>query len=268
MARHNLSQLLHALPYHTQAFLNTFLDNNVRPDGRLMKMCRKTTITKGVLTRNASGSSLVTLGSTQVMAATSLLVGTPAAASPQSGDLIVTSPQYSTWLQRVLRESGIVNLSATALCIVHARAAWRIQILVQVLNDDGNVRDAMLLAAVAALQDTILPKTVVDKNGIVHIVEDKSENDDERRLCGESTDIPIPLTVGFIRHDKEVLFLVDPSLLEEQECDSSCCMVVNTASGEIVNCELAGNLSISSQQLALVAQMAKGRAQELMELLK
>ena len=82
------------------------------------------------------------------------------------------------------------------------------------------------------------------------------------------SNIPIPLSVGILQlHKMEKLLLVDPTRMEEEHCDSSCCIVVNANSNHVVNCELSGSLSISSQQLALVAQMARGRALELVDLL-
>ena len=131
------------------------MESKVRPDGRVLGASRKTSITTNILTRNAAGSSLVTIGNTQVLAAISLLVGTPAADFGDCGDLIVISSHYSTWLERVLRTSGLMDFQS--LCILPNKAAWRVQVILQVLNDDGNVRDGMLLAAVAALLDAKLP---------------------------------------------------------------------------------------------------------------
>mmetsp|Transcript_7918 Transcript_7918/g.14408 ORF Transcript_7918/g.14408 Transcript_7918/m.14408 type:complete len:294 (+) Transcript_7918:49-930(+) len=256
----------------SKAFLTTFLENKVRPDGRVFLSSRPTSITTGILTRNAVGSALVTIGNTQVLAAISLLVGTPAAEFGEYGDLTVTSSHYATWLERVLRTSGLM-LDLKSLCILPNKAAWRVQVILQVLNDDGNIRDCMLLAAVAALLNARLPPVVVDKDGIVSIQVDDEKEDHFAKVCGDSStnNIPIPLTVGFLQLDKkEMTLLVDPTQLEEEHCDSTCCIVVtgaNMNSNQVVNCEVSGRVSISSQQLALVAQMAKGRARELLELL-
>jgi len=269
--RRNHSQL-HYPTCTLQSFLNTFLEKDVRCDGRMFSQCRSTTITSGVVTRNAAGSALVCIGSTQILAAVSLQVGTPAAGFMESGDLVVTSPQHSTWLERVLRESGLVDLNA--LSIISGNAAWRLQVMVMILNDDGNTRDAMLLASVAALRNTTLPDTVVDKSGVVCMVESErgsgGGDDAKTPLCALSKDIPIPLTVGFITtsDSENTLLLVDPSVLEEKLCESTCCMLVNSSTQDVVNCELSGSIAITSQQLALVAQMAQGRAQELTSLLE
>jgi exosome complex RNA-binding protein Rrp42 (RNase PH superfamily) len=273
----------------SKAFLTTFLENKVRPDGRLFLSSRPTSITTGILTRNAAaGSALVTMGNTQVLAAISLLVGTPAAEFGEDGDLTVittsSSHYYATWLERVLRTSDLMMLDMKkSLCILPNKAAWRVQVILQVLNDDGNIRDCMLLAAVAALSNAKLPPVVVDKqDGIVSIVQE-DENHFVTKLCGGDDDsstnnIPIPLTVGFVQLDnkkEEMTILVDPTRLEEEHCDSTCCIVVtagaannmNNTTNRVVNCEVSGRVAISSQQLALVAQMAKGRARELFELL-
>jgi exosome complex RNA-binding protein Rrp42 (RNase PH superfamily) len=230
------------------------------------------------------------MGNTQVLAAISLLVGTPAAEFGEDGDLtvITTTPSSShcdaTWLERVLRTSDLMMLDMKkSLCILPNKAAWRVQVILQVLNDDGNIRDCMLLAAVAALSNAKLPPVVVDKqDGIVSIVQE-DENHFVTKLCGGDDDsstnnIPIPLTVGFVQLDnkkEEMTILVDPTRLEEEHCDSTCCIVVtagaannmNNTTNRVVNCEVSGRVAISSQQLALVAQMAKGRARELFELL-
>ena len=171
-----------------------------------------------------------------------------------------------------------------SLCILPNKAAWRVQVVLQVLNDDGNIRDCMLLAAVAALSNAKLPPVVVDKqDGIVSIVQEEDEDHFVTKLCGggdsSTNNIPIPLTVGFVQLDnkkEEMTILVDPTRLEEEHCDSTCCIVVtagaannmnNATTNQVVNCEVSGRVAISSQQLALVAQMAKGRARELFELL-
>ena len=203
------------------------------------------------------------LGHTQVVATTTLLVGTPAAGHASRGDLVVNSPHKATWLQRVLMESDLVDFER--LSIVQGQSAWRLQVVLVVLNDDGNLSDAMLLAAVAALRDTMLPNTMVDKEGVVHIAQGESTS-----LCAAVCNLPIPLTAGFVKNvnDNELL-LVDPTKLEQEHAvESTLTMVVSSETKEIVNVDLAGSVAVSAQQLALVAQMALGRAQEVASLLQ
>ena len=232
----------------------------------MFSRARSTTITSGVVTRNAAGSALACLGHSQCMAAVTLQVGTPAAGHAENGDVVVTSPHYSTWLERVIWESGLVDMAQ--LAIVPAQAAWRVQISMLVFNHDGNLKDCMLLAAVAALRDTKLPTTVVDKNGLVHIQKDSHNARTSLLPAATNHNIPIPLTVGILQTHNDTILLVDPTLLEQDVCQSSCTVVVNAATKEICNVDFSGSIAISSQQLALVTQMALGRAQELTVLLE
>lgn len=79
---------------------------------------------------------------------------------------------------------------------------------------------------------------------------------------------PGPLTVGLINNSATLLLLVDPSLFEEKECESACCLVASTSTSEILSCELSRNLPTTAKQLTLAAQMAQGCVQEILGLLK
>jgi exosome complex RNA-binding protein Rrp42 (RNase PH superfamily) len=254
-----------------------FVSNNVRSDGRLFHKCRATTVTVGVLMRNTVGSALVCMGHTQVVAAITLQVGTPSPAVSCSGsgdtndgggDLVVYSQVDSTYLERIL----CTCLCPKSLVIIPQKSAWRLQIVIQVLNDNGNVRDASLIAALAALKNTKLPTTQVDRDGIVSILETGGGGG----VGGMpplilSTTVGIPLTVGILRHDNDdddkrgEIILVDPTTEEEQLVETKLTMVV-TSCGKVSNVELAGRITF--QQLTLVAKMAQGRAQEIMQLLE
>ena len=71
-------------------YLKTFTDQNVRSDGRPMHHARETTFLRGVLTRNTYGSALIRMGNTRVVAAVTLSVGRPTAASPNYGEVDVS----------------------------------------------------------------------------------------------------------------------------------------------------------------------------------
>lgn len=248
-----------------------FVSNNVRSDGRLFHKCRATTVTVGVLMRNTVGSALVCMGHTQVIAAITLQVGTPSPACSGSGDtndgggdLVVYSQVDSTYLERIL----CTCLCRKSLVIIPQKSAWRLQIVIQVLNDNGNVRDASLIAALAALKNTKLPTTQVDRDGIVSILETGGGGGTPPLIL--STTVGIPLTVGILRHDNDndkrgEIILVDPTTEEEQLVETKLTMVV-TSCGNVSNVELAGRITF--QQLTFVAKMAQGRAQEIMQLLE
>jgi exosome complex RNA-binding protein Rrp42 (RNase PH superfamily) len=271
-----------------------FLANNVRSDGRFFLKCRPTTITRGVLKRNAAGSSLVCLGNTQVMAAVSPCVGTvvtptnasASAASEIMGDIIVVSENDSTYLQRILTgciplQSLSITTTSSSSTAAPKKMAWRLQIVIFVLNNDGNVRDASLIAAVAALKDTILPPVTVNnsKDGVVQLLDIDTHDDDNKNGTPLSlSNIFIPLTVGICNcsssskrdngeeEARRIILLCDVTTEEEILVETKITMVVHPHTGEILNVESTGR--ITSQQLALVAKMARGRAQEVLQLLE
>lgn len=273
-----------------KTFLSQFLTQQTRPDGRLLHQCRPTTLSRGILTRNAVGSSLVKMGDTQVCAAVSLEVGQPTAAHPKAGDLLVSySHECSGWLQRVLVESGcVLGLSTTAstrssnntsihsLCLVQGKAAWRLNITLMLLNDSGNVRDASLMAAVAALGNTKLPAVELNSDGIVCIVEQQENGTTPLQL--DKDRIPIPLTValygGTDKYDQEkridetnnTMLLCDPTRLEEENQGGYMTVVV-TPEQTFLNVDQCGTVRLDSRELSLAAHMAFGRAKEMKSLL-
>ena len=171
----------------------------------------------------------------------------------------------SSWLQRVLVDSEWIDFSK--LCILEGQSAWRLQVVLFVLCDDGNVADAALLAAVAALIDTSLPTTTTDLKGVVQTL----KGDKRIPLPLNENRTPIPLTVGWYRNNDESMslqLLVDPSEIETHHLVTTCAtFVVTSDTNEILNVDQAGLHSLSSRELARVAQMAFGRAAELKPLL-
>lgn len=84
-------------------YLSQFLKVNTRPSARPLHTARPTTILQSTLTRNASGSALVRIGETRVLAGTTLMVGKPSASSPKCGDISIKidmgplcSPKYNS----------------------------------------------------------------------------------------------------------------------------------------------------------------------------
>lgn len=278
-----------------KGFLRKFTDDNVRPDGRPLHAARPTTIVKGVLPRNSHGSSLVRLGETQVLAAITLLVGTPGASSPEHGDVEVRlsvgplcSGRYDlsgrlmqtesssssggggggsisdpeaveSFVQRTIRSSEALDL--VQLGLERGRSAWRIRVGLLALNHDGNMEDSCLLAAMAALADLKLPRTKVEEDGIVRIVpgpnsENCADGGTKLRLCK----VPIPLTIGVF----DGKMLVDLTAQEEAVCRGSVTAVVTTDE-EVVSLTKLGAAGLKATELAACVTLAFGRAKELEE---
>jgi exosome complex RNA-binding protein Rrp42 (RNase PH superfamily) len=186
------------------------------------------------------------------------------------------------YLNRLLEET----LDLEQLSIVPEQAAFRLFITVQILNHDGNIRDACLLACVAALTDTKLPTNTIWQDGKVwlrdgDVVEgnkedakssdgkkDGSELESFRQL--QIPVVPVPLSMGVwydVESDKTHL-IVDPSEEEDSALTSRMTVVVNAMDPvQILLLDLSGRHAVSKTELALATRMAAGRAEELRDVL-
>ena len=169
------------------------------------------------------------------------------------------------------------------------KSAWRVRISIHIINHDGNLWDASLLCACAALGDLRLPVVEVDRrSGGVRIVsnEDLLDNNDggakhnnntkvERRKGQSLTlgPLPVPLTIAILPSNDESnskdILLVDPTHLEEDVSSGNSVTVVCNTNKEIVEFHKKGSSTrLSVDQIKAVASMGFGRAQELETLVK
>lgn len=297
-----------AISLDPKAYIPEFWKQKTRPDGRIFAQARKTTVVAGVLERNALGSALVKFSSssemdsagsaaetadtsnsylpkptkntaTHVLAGVTAEVGQPAAGE---GDLKITlMPQNAvleSWLQRLLLQ--VVDLEQ--LGIMKGKSAFGLDITIAVLNDDGNIGDVCLLAAMAALRDTQLPPIVVQDGRVYTLQNDNALKQVPSSLATFTAKkislpiVPLSLTMGVtslktkgeITNRSEQKWLVDPSKEEESVCDGSITIVVNALNvDQILSLEYQGNVSLTQSSIAIGVQMAKSRAIELWPLL-
>ncbi|MEM2866130.1 MAG: exosome complex protein Rrp42 [Candidatus Hadarchaeales archaeon] len=144
-----------------------------RVDGRALDQYREVSIERGII-GTAQGSALVKLGNTQVMVGVKLEKGEPFPDTPTSGILVVNaellplaSPTFEPGppnenaielarvVDRTIRESQMIDLEK--LCIKEGEEVWAVFIDIYVLDHDGNLIDASVLASVAALYDVKPP---------------------------------------------------------------------------------------------------------------
>ena len=163
-----------------------YWNENIRCDGRTFSESRSLSLTTSIVSTSSS-SCLVKLGASTVLVGISLLVGTPLAIAPEDGELDITialSPIASSefmigqmkdqsavlvhWLSRILLSTPVVCLSD--LCIEKGVHAWKIQMDILVIDDDGNLKDTILSGALAALKTCTLPAVDVNEEGHVEIV--------------------------------------------------------------------------------------------------
>jgi ribosomal RNA-processing protein RRP42 (EC 3.1.13.-) len=149
-----------------ESYLNLYRKGQ-RADERDFYSPRKITIQTNVLEK-ANGSSLVKLGNTQVMAGIKIEPGEPFFDTPDQGVLQVhaelvplASPQFEPGppdensielarvIDRSLRDPKAIDLNS--LVIRHGDKVWMIWLDLYILDYDGNLFDASMLAAMAAL---------------------------------------------------------------------------------------------------------------------
>lgn len=152
----------------------SMLKKGLRPDNRDLNTPRLIEISTGVIDK-AEGSAIVKLGGTQVMAGVKADVGTPYRDTPNQGGLMVhaefvplASPLFEPGppdenaielariVDRSLREVRAVDLES--LVIRRGEKAWFLWIDLYILDHNGNLYDASMMAAMAALATTRLPE--------------------------------------------------------------------------------------------------------------
>lgn len=210
-----------------------FLENGVRPDGRVLGLSREVTVGLDAVS-SADSSALVKLGSTIVMAGVKLEVMKPSDEEPEAGSLVLgvevtpmsapdvrpgrtpeAAHSVAEQLHAVLATGGA--LDATELCIRKSSAAWVLYCDVYVLNSDGCLLDACLIAAVAALSALKLPEVPLTKDGQVIIPGSGGEVGsvvETRRLRLKR--VPLSLTCGL----RGGQLISDPTAEEEQLMES------------------------------------------------
>lgn len=63
---------------------------------------------------------------------------------------------FQRMIDKVLKQSRAIDREG--LCIVQGRIAWRVEIDILCINEDGNIGDACFLAGVLAIMNTRVPE--------------------------------------------------------------------------------------------------------------
>jgi exosome complex RNA-binding protein Rrp42 (RNase PH superfamily) len=264
---------------HMQLTIESYWTHRTRPDGRLFSQCRQLSITRSILRKTTYGSALLCVGSTRVvLAGVNLLVGRIVVPGG-GGDVNVTvhssssssmdTSIFQSWLERTLQET----LDLQQLIIDgNSNQAFSLKIGLQLLSENvGNLRDVCLLAALAALQDIVLPDTTTetDKKNKIGTVYLKQHSQHDPRRHFKLPVVGIPLTLGLWRNtasggDQKLEWIVDPT---RDELDHGCCghltLVVDASSLRILQCDWVSVEAIDPTLLALAVQVAQRRAKDM-----
>ncbi|KAI8989873.1 ribosomal protein S5 domain 2-like protein [Trametes punicea] len=223
---------------HPRTYLERFLAKNTRPDRREFDEWRDISLNVGSIS-TADGSALVRLGSTTVVCGVKAEIAEPELDHPEEGFLVpnldlpaICSPKFkpgpptdeaqvlSDRLNEVLVSSGVVPTAS--LCIEPGKAVWVLYVDATCMNYDGNAFDATLLAMVAALKNTRLPKATYNE-------------ETKRTICSRKVMEPLrigrlPTSFSFGIFDGTHM-LADPTSFEEPLLDTTISVVVDETGG-------------------------------------
>ena len=244
-----------------------------RLDSRKFNEYRKITIETGIVPM-AEGSARVRLGDTEVVAGVKMAVGTPFSDTPNEGVLIVAAEflplashefesgppgeeavEVSRVVDRAIRESKVIDFEK--LCITPGEKVWMINVDVDVMNHDGNLIDAVGIAAMAAILNARIPQC--NEKGEVEF---GVKTDEKLPIKG----IPVSTTVVKIGNS----LIVDPSFVEESAFDARVTVGTFEIDGKITytSMQKGGSFGITFEELEKILDIAAEKGKEIRALLK
>jgi len=211
------------VPELTKKRVKELASQRRRIDKRGLTEFRPITIERGVIPQ-ADGSALVHIGRTKAIAGVKIDLGQPYPDMPNAGVLAVNvelmplaSPTFEPGppderavevariVDRTIREGKMIDLEE--LVIIPGREVYVIFVDTYLVDHDGNMIDACVLASVAALLDATMRKAIVSEG--------------RARLIEEREPLPIrhyPLTATICRIGETLI--VDPILEEEETAEA------------------------------------------------
>jgi len=238
---------------HPRTYLERFLQEDVRPDGRAFGGWRDVSMNVGSIS-TADGSALVRLGDTTVVCGVKAEIAEPDIDHPSDGFLVPNldlsagcSPRFkpglpgeeaqvlSHRLNEILSLSQVLPLSS--LCIHEGKAVWVLYVDATCINYDGNAFDATLIAMVAALKNTRLPKASFD--------EESGKTTCTRRVMTPLVISRSPISMSFGIFDSMYL-LADPTSFEEPMLDTVISIIIDD-DGELMSVNQLG-LGVAGSQ--------------------
>ncbi|KAK7033116.1 Semialdhyde-dh domain-containing protein [Favolaschia claudopus] len=216
---------------HPRAYLERFVAENFRPDGRAFDAWRDVSVNVGSIS-TADGSALVRLGETTIVCGVKAEIAEPELDAPDAGFLVpnidlpaLCSPKFKPGppgdeaqvLSDRLNEVLVSTIALSSLVIHSSKAVWTLYVDATCINYDGNVFDAALIAMMAALRNTKLPKATYNV-------------ETGQTICSRSTTLPLQILktpVSFTFGIFDTTLLADPTAFEEPLLDTTVTVVVD-----------------------------------------
>jgi exosome complex component RRP45 len=174
-------------------------------------------------------------------------------------DLNEMRNKLNNLLEKGLRESRA--LDTLSLAIVPGVLVWKIIVDINIINNDGNLYDACMLATLASWQIFKLP--FLKKNGNKIPLPNANKPIQEINL----STLHVPLSVTFGLFDKNSKFLVDPSLKEEK-CIDGIVIICANKFNEISYLHTYNSIQIDSEIMRDLLECVREKVKELTLTLK
>lgn len=179
------------------------------------------------------------------------------------GEFEAFSIRMQRILERVFKQSKAVDLES--LCVVTGQRVWNVRVDIHVLDDDGNVTDAILLGCLGSLLDFRRPDTSVDAESgevIVHSVNERFP------VPLSMHHLPVGITFGLLALDGKVYAIVDPNGTEAAAVNGNIFVAMNRQS-EIIHLIKSGGVACESNLLMEeILPLARQKALQLTDLVQ
>ena len=242
------------VPELRKSTILSLLAKGLRTSERDLVTPRIVKIKTGVIER-AEGSAQVELGNTKVLVGVKTDVGAPFRDTPDEGVITVNaelvplaSPLFEPGppdenaielarvIDRSIRETNAVDRKS--LAIIPGSKVWVIHVDIYVLDHDGNLFDASMLATMAALMNTMLPDYEELETG--EIILDRSKKTTPLKINKKVLTVNIAKIGDYL--------VVDPDLDEETVADTRI-VVAYDEEGNIVGIQKSGPGAMSREEV-------------------
>ena len=242
------------VPELRKSTILSLLAKGLRTSERDLVTPRIVKVKTGVIER-AEGSAQVELGNTKVLVGVKTDVGAPFRDTPDEGVITMNaelvplaSPLFEPGppdenaielarvIDRSIRETNAVDRKS--LAIIPGSKVWVIHVDIYVLDHDGNLFDASMLATMAALMNTMLPDYEELETG--EIILDRSKKTTPLKINKKVLTVNIAKIGDYL--------VVDPDLDEETVADTRI-VVAYDEEGNIVGIQKSGPGAMSREEV-------------------
>nr|ACO11735.1 Exosome complex exonuclease RRP43 [Caligus rogercresseyi] len=255
-------------------YFSQHIEKGLRLDGREggLESIRPISISSGSIA-SADGSAIVRKGHTTVICGITLQIASLDEETPTKGYIVPHVDLPSMCHPRIYKSKGptaeeamiltkfimdvILNsevVDPKDLCIVPGEIVWVLKIDLTCLNQDGNLRDALVTALILALKSLRFPK----------VVSYKAEDEDKTQInvfekehsSLRLKNIPVSVSIAVMEGER---LLVDPTDEEETFATDSITVVLN-AEEELCYLSKNGGEPIFDELMNKVIDLARAQA--------